>query len=143
MHLCPAIDSWAPSVYLVRSTLPMFMRSEEGAFVSRTLFVYRGTTTGTDADWIVKLIDVFPNTLEHSGPWASPAQRPTADQFLGREVSGHLCGERTGLPENNTKSVQISQKSFLCGSQGFTEVNGSRPLLFKHARQHGGPDREC
>jgi hypothetical protein len=88
----------------------MFMRSEEGAFVSRTLFVYRGTTTGTDADWIVKLIDVFPNTLEHSGPWASLAQRPTADQFRGREVSGHLCGEKQDF-QKTTQRVYRSPKN--------------------------------
>ncbi len=44
------------------------------------------STTGTDADWIVKLIDVFPDTLEHSGPWASLARRPTADRFRGYQM---------------------------------------------------------
>ena len=36
--------------------------------ISATLYT---TTTGTDADWIVKLIDVYPGGLSRSGRWAA------------------------------------------------------------------------
>ena len=44
------------------------------------------STSGTDADWVVKLIDVFPDTLEHTGPWSSLVHSANAEQFRGYEM---------------------------------------------------------
>jgi putative CocE/NonD family hydrolase len=44
------------------------------------------STSGTDADWVVKLIDVFPDTLEQSGPWSSLVHSANAEQFRGYEM---------------------------------------------------------
>jgi putative CocE/NonD family hydrolase len=44
------------------------------------------STSGTDADWVVKLIDVFPDTLENSGPWSAVSHSPVAQQFRGYEM---------------------------------------------------------
>jgi predicted acyl esterase len=94
---------------LVYQTEPLKADTTLAGPISAELFV---STTGTDADWIVKVIDVFPGDAKEPSPTLPPAPPPPSTMNPMRKLGGYQLLIRSEVIRGRSRNSYSAPEPF-------------------------------